>query len=149
MILNEIQRLRSVVQRSQNFLLTARAQAIPCFCALLCFFWLEGLKDIRLAYAMTVHKSQGSEADNVIIPFPSAYEDLLTRNLLYTGVTRGKRTVCVIGAEETIRKCIENDPDENPKLMRHSTLEAHCRDLMANPPVYDVYLDEEEEPEPF
>lgn len=109
----------------------------------------EGLKDIRLAYAMTVHKSQGSEADNVIIPFPSAYEDLLTRNLLYTGVTRGKRTVCVIGAEETIRKCIENDPDENPKLMRHSTLEAHCRDLMANPPVYDVYLDEEEEPEPF
>jgi exodeoxyribonuclease V alpha subunit len=112
----------------------------------------DGLKDIRLAYAMTVHKSQGSEADNVIIPFPSAYEDLLTRNLLYTGVTRGKRTVCVIGAEETIRKCIENDPDENPKLMRHSTLEAHCRDLMANPPVYDVHLDEDEddewEPEP-
>lgn len=108
----------------------------------------EGLKDIRLAYAMTVHKSQGSEADNVIIPFPSAYEDLLTRNLLYTGVTRGKRTVCVIGAEETIRRCIGNDPDENPKLMRHSTLEAHCRDLMANPPVYDVHLDEDEEWEP-
>lgn len=92
----------------------------------------DGLKDIRLAYAMTVHKSQGSEADYVIAPLPDTYKSMLTRPLLYTGVTRGKTKVSVIGAEETVAACIANTAEKNPQLMRHSTLAAHCRDLMEN-----------------
>ena len=78
---------------------------------------------------MTVHKSQGSEAKNVIFPLP-VVPNLLTRPLFYTGITRGKDHVKVIGATSTIASCIENVPDNNVKLRRHSTLAAQCRHLM-------------------
>jgi exodeoxyribonuclease V alpha subunit len=90
----------------------------------------DGLNDIRLAYAMTVHKSQGSEAKYVIAPLPPNYTFMLNRNLLYTGVTRGKRTVTVIGSEESVRACVETTAESSADLARHSTLKEHCRALM-------------------
>ena len=63
--------------------------------------------NIMLAYAITVHKSQGSEYKTVVIPFISAYHIMLQRNLLYTAVTRAKKKVIIIGSEGAVRKAVE------------------------------------------
>ena len=62
-------------------------------------------KDLELAYALTIHKSQGSEFDKIIIPIVSSDEFLLNKNLLYTGITRGKKEVILIGNFEIFEKC--------------------------------------------
>ena len=67
------------------------------------------LDDIEHAYAITVHKSQGSEYPVVIIPMCSAAHMLHTRNLLYTAVTRAQRMVILVGREEIIRVMVNND----------------------------------------
>ena len=60
------------------------------------------------AYAITVHKSQGSEFDVVVLPITSSSPMLLTRNLLYTAITRAKKLLVVIGANNVIENMIEN-----------------------------------------
>ena len=72
---------------------------------------------ITLAYAVTIHKSQGSEFDNVVMAMDASYL-MLTRNLLYTGVTRAKNIVYIVGATETLRRMIAN----NETLKRNSLL---------------------------
>lgn len=67
------------------------------------------LKRIEHAYAMTVHKSQGSEYPAVIIPLPNRMDRLSYRNLLYTAVTRAKRTLIIIGTENKITEMVYND----------------------------------------
>lgn len=62
-------------------------------------------KELELAYALTIHKSQGSEFDKVIIPIVNTDEFLLNKNLIYTGITRGKKEVILIGDFETFEKC--------------------------------------------
>jgi len=63
---------------------------------------LESLDELELAYAMTIHKSQGSECDTVIIPMLAAHKILLSRNLLYTAVTRAKRRVLLVGQKKAL-----------------------------------------------
>lgn len=63
---------------------------------------LESVDELELAYAMTIHKSQGSECGTVIIPMLAAHKILLTRNLLYTGVTRAKRRVFLVGQKKAL-----------------------------------------------
>jgi exodeoxyribonuclease V alpha subunit len=70
---------------------------------------LESLDEVRLAYAMTIHKSQGSEAPVVILPMTTQHYMMLQRNLLYTGVTRGKRLVIVVGQPDAIWAAIQNN----------------------------------------
>ena len=65
------------------------------------------------AYSITIHKSQGSEFDVVIIAIPQAYPMLLTRNLLYTSITRAKELLIVIGSDRTINYMINNDNNKN------------------------------------
>jgi exodeoxyribonuclease V alpha subunit len=67
---------------------------------------LGELDEIALAYAATVHKSQGSEYPAVVIPLATQHYLMLERNLLYTAVTRGKRLVVVIGQEKALRIAI-------------------------------------------
>jgi exodeoxyribonuclease V alpha subunit len=67
------------------------------------------LEDIEHAYAVTVHKSQGSEYPIVIIPMCSAVHMLLSRNLLYTAVTRAKKMVILVGREDIVAEMVEND----------------------------------------
>lgn len=67
------------------------------------------LDDIDHAYAITVHKSQGSEYPIVVIPAYKAPEMLLTRNLFYTAVTRAQKMVIVVGREDVVSKMVEND----------------------------------------
>lgn len=63
---------------------------------------LECLNELELAYATTIHKAMGSECDTVIIPMLSAHKILLTRNLLYTAITRAKRRVLLVGQKKAL-----------------------------------------------
>ena len=69
----------------------------------------DNLSDIEHAYAVTVHKSQGSEYPVVIIPILSGPRQLFTRNLLYTAVTRARQSVILIGSRKQVEGMIEND----------------------------------------
>ncbi len=66
-------------------------------------------EELELAYAITIHKSQGSEYPAVIMPLVSGASMLMTRNLLYTGVTRAKKCVCIVGRKETFSAMIANE----------------------------------------
>jgi len=67
------------------------------------------LDELELAYAITIHKSQGSEFPVVVIPLAMQQYLLLQRNLLYTGVTRGKRMVVLIGQKKALGMAVRND----------------------------------------
>ena len=69
----------------------------------------EMLEDIEHAYAVTVHKSQGSEFDAVILPLWAGPEMLYTRNLLYTAVTRAKKIMIIVGSQEKLDMMIRNN----------------------------------------
>jgi exodeoxyribonuclease V alpha subunit len=60
------------------------------------------LDEIVLAYAITIHKSQGSEYPAVVIPVSTQHYVMLKRNLIYTGVTRGKRLVVIVGSRQAL-----------------------------------------------
>ena len=75
-------------------------------------FWgstVANLDELELAYAITIHKSQGSEYPVVILPVYSGPPMLMTRNLLYTAVTRAKQLVVLVGLRETVSAMIHND----------------------------------------
>ncbi|MBQ6706318.1 MAG: ATP-dependent RecD-like DNA helicase [Clostridia bacterium] len=78
----------------------------------------EDLKDLELAYAITVHKSQGSEFDAVVLTMFRHQKQLCYRNLLYTAITRAKKMLIVVGDEQTMGEMIEN----NRKTLRYSGL---------------------------
>lgn len=67
------------------------------------------LSQVELAYAITVHKSQGCEFDAVIMPILGGFEKLYYRNLLYTAVTRAKRLLILIGSEAKINSMVDNN----------------------------------------
>lgn len=66
------------------------------------------LDELELAYAITIHKSQGSEYPAVILPLLSGPKMLFNRNLLYTAVTRAKKCVVIVGSDGTVQRMIEN-----------------------------------------
>jgi exodeoxyribonuclease V alpha subunit len=67
------------------------------------------LDEVSLAYAVTIHKSQGSEFPAVVIPLATQHYVLLQRNLIYTGITRGKKLVVVIGQKKALGMAVRND----------------------------------------
>lgn len=67
-----------------------------------------GLDEVELAYAITIHKSQGSEYPAVVLPLLSGPSMLMSRNLLYTAVTRAKKCVMIIGSSDSVRSMIDN-----------------------------------------
>lgn len=73
---------------------------------------LNGLDEIELAYAITIHKSQGSEYPAVIMPLLSGPRMLFNRNLLYTGVTRAKSCVTILGSRDTVGQMIANENEQ-------------------------------------
>lgn len=83
------------------------------------------LEELELAYAITIHKSQGSEYPAVILPVLSGPQMLLNRNLLYTAVTRAKKCVTVVGSEETFAEMIRNEKQQK----RYSALDERIREL--------------------
>ncbi len=85
-------------------------------------------EDLEIAYALTVHKSQGSEWSAVIIPVCSFPPMLMTRNLLYTAVTRGKQLVILVGSLASVSQMVKN----NTLAVRYSLLEKRLREAMAD-----------------
>ncbi len=73
---------------------------------------ITGLDEIELAYAVTIHKSQGSEYPAVIMPLLTGPKMLFNRNLLYTGVTRAKNCVTILGSRETLSQMIANENEQ-------------------------------------
>ncbi len=67
------------------------------------------VEELELAYAITVHKAQGSEYPAVVLPIYSGPRMLMTRNLLYTGITRAKSCVCVVGVPEAVWQMTDNE----------------------------------------
>ena len=82
------------------------------------------MEELELAYAITIHKSQGSEYPAVVMPLLSGPRMLLNRNLLYTAVTRARKCVTIVGSEETFREMIRNEKQQ----MRYSSLDIRLRE---------------------
>ena len=89
-----------------------------------CQYPFEMLSELELAYAVTVHKSQGSEYDAVIIPVFGGFDKLYFRNLLYTAVTRAKKLLILVGSSNRIEYMVEN----NRKMLRYTSLKKFLTD---------------------
>ena len=85
----------------------------------------SGLDELEPAYAITIHKSQGSEYPAVVMPLLSGPKQLFNRNLLYTGVTRARNCLTVLGRKEIIDEMISN----NNENMRYTGLEKRIREV--------------------
>lgn len=83
------------------------------------------LEELELAYAITIHKAQGSEYPAVIIPVHSGPRMLLTRNLLYTAVTRARKCVCLVGLPETFFAMADNQTEQR----RYSGLKERIEEI--------------------
>ena len=84
------------------------------------------LEELELAYAITIHKSQGSEYPAVVIPTACRDQQmLLNRNLLYTAVTRARKCVTIVGSEETFREMINNEKQQR----RYSSLDERLKEI--------------------
>lgn len=88
----------------------------------------EMLENLELAYAVTVHKSQGSEYDAVILVVFGGYDKLYYRNLLYTAVTRAKKLLIVVGDNRRIDFMIDN----NRRMLRYTCLKEFLKELDSN-----------------
>ena len=84
----------------------------------------SNLDELELAYAITVHKSQGSEYPVVIVPMYSCAPMLMTRNLLYTAVTRARRMVILVGRSDIPGRMVKN----NREVLRYTTLLSRLRE---------------------
>ena len=85
------------------------------------------LEDLEIAYCLSVHKSQGSEFPVIVMPVVGGPPMLLTRNLLYTAMTRARTLVVLVGREEMIRRMVENDH----VVRRYTTLADRLRETAA------------------
>ena len=91
-------------------------------------YGFDNLDELELSYAITVHKSQGSEYPVVIIPMYSCPPMLMTRNLLYTAVTRAKKMVILVGRSDIPERMVRN----NREILRYTTLASRLKDRSAN-----------------
>ena len=73
-----------------------------------CLYTRPDLIDLSLSYAITIHKSQGSEFDTIIIPAIAGPSIILTRNLIYTAVTRAKKMVVIVGEKQYLHRMVSN-----------------------------------------
>ncbi len=89
------------------------------------------LDEIQLAYCCSIHKSQGSEYPAVVIPLHTTHYIMLRRNLLYTGLTRGKKLVVVVGSRKALGIAVRT----TDSAMRYSLLEWRLRKGFQSPPV--------------
>ncbi|WP_066255855.1 ATP-binding domain-containing protein [Neobacillus drentensis] len=78
-------------------------------------------KNLELAYAITVHKSQGSEYKFVLLPVVSSYGHMLQKNLLYTGITRAKKRLWLFYEQEALIRAV----DPNSVVYRYTSLAKH------------------------
>ena len=83
------------------------------------------MEELELAYAITIHKSQGSEYPAVVIPLLSGPRQLFHRNLLYTAITRARKCVTIVGSDQTFQEMIRNTTEHN----RNTSLAERIREF--------------------
>ena len=88
-------------------------------------YTFKQLEELELAYAVTIHKSQGSEYPAVILPLLGGPRMLLSRNLLYTAVTRARKCVTVVGSEVTFHEMIHNKQEKS----RYTSLNERIQEI--------------------
>ena len=91
-------------------------------------YTIHPASELELAYAISIHKSQGSEFPVVVIPMAWGPPMLMTRNLLYTAVTRAREMVVLVGREKTIQSMVQNNHITN----RYSGLERRIKNLLSS-----------------
>ena len=94
-----------------------------------CEYTLEMAPELDLAYAVTVHKSQGSEYSAVVLPIFGGYDKLYFRNLLYTAVTRARKLLIIVGSESRGYQMVDN----NRKMLRYTGLKWFLRQEAGKP----------------
>ena len=97
----DIGRVKRIDQENQDVVISFDGRDIP--------YDYTDLDEIVLAYAISVHKSQGSEYPAVVIPILTQHYILLQRNLIYTGVTRGRKLVIIVGTKKALTIGVKND----------------------------------------
>lgn len=85
----------------------------------------KNLDELEHAYAITIHKAQGSEYPAVVIPLLTGPRQLLHRNLLYTAVTRAKKCVTLVGSDETLQIMVQNTNEQK----RYTSLSERIREF--------------------
>lgn len=84
----------------------------------LTYYSFDMSTELELAYAVTVHKSQGNEFEAIILPVMGGYDKLYFRNLLYTAVTRAKKILIIVGQQSRVEFMVHNDK----KMLRYTGL---------------------------
>jgi exodeoxyribonuclease V alpha subunit len=90
-------------------------------------YYANDLDNLRLAYTISIHKSQGSEYDNIILPILPSYNIMLKKKLIYTAITRAKKKVIILGKLDTLENAIHN----HESIRQTSLLQRieDCKDL--------------------
>lgn len=78
---------------------------------------LNSLENLDLAYALTVHKSQGSEWDTILMPVIDGFQTMLTRNLFYTAISRAKKQIIMFGNRNAVASALERNPRKRRSLL--------------------------------
>ncbi|MBC8417450.1 MAG: ATP-dependent RecD-like DNA helicase [Desulfobacterales bacterium] len=112
-------RIRTIDAENQEAIISFDGRDIP--------YDFTELDEIVLAYAVSVHKSQGSEYPAIIVPVLTQHYMLLQRNLIYTAVTRGKRLVILIGTKKALAIGVKNDKTRK----RYTFLEKRLRSMLS------------------
>ncbi len=103
------------------------------------------LPELELAYAVTVHKSQGSEYPAVILPMYPGPHLLMNRNLLYTAVTRAKKCVCIVGRPEVFAEMVRNGAEKRRCTGLADRITELYSDLSLSAPEADVFGEAEQD----
>lgn len=83
----------------------------------------EDLSHVKLAYALTIHKSQGSEYASVILPMLPSFYKMLSRNLLYTAITRAKKRVILVGKKKALYMAVHQDRSDDRNSLLANRIE--------------------------
>jgi exodeoxyribonuclease V alpha subunit len=121
----DIGRIKEISKKEQTFLIDYEGHQVL-------YNWTEG-DQFTLAYAISIHKSQGSEFPAVIIPILTEHFMMLQRNLLYTAVTRARNLCIIVSNQQTLKMTVSN----NAVAHRYSALEMRLRDLLEKEEFYD------------
>ncbi len=97
----DVGRVREINEADEEMLVDYEGRTVP--------YTFDQLDELSLAYAITVHKSQGSEYPVVIIPVVTQHYIMLQRNLLYTAVTRAEQLVVLVGSRRAVQIAVDND----------------------------------------
>ena len=98
-------------------------EAVVCFDGRTAVYSFDQLEQLELAYAITVHKSQGSQYDAILMPVSTATAKMLYRNLLYTAISRARKEVILVGSREAVNTAMQCIPyPRKSKLVARTNL---------------------------